>query len=177
MLRHESTDGSGEANPLADESGQPLIEKAYAWGRSQSGRYLREFVYQGWYVGCSGRPIFNAVWPHVTGGGRLALNLRFGHPDRYPRQHEQHLYPSDQFPFAYVKSTDRSSGKTDALLRHPGTDPLVFHTQTASEYWQRRGSLVHADSRGEDLEEHPRVRIYLFASSQHHAAPGILPQS
>ena len=50
-------------------------------------------------------------------------------------------------------------------------------TQTASEYWQRRDSLVHADSRGEDLEEHPRVRIYLFASSQHHAAPGIPPQS
>ncbi len=177
MLRHDSTDGRGEANPLADESGQPLIEMAYAWGRSQSGRYLREFVYQGWNVGRSGRPIFNAVWPHVTGGGRLALNLRFGHPDRYPRQHEQHLYPSDQFPFAYVKSTDRSSGETDALLRHPETDPLVFHTQTASEYWQRRGSLVHADSRGEDLEEHPHVKMYLFASSQHHAAPGITPQS
>lgn len=177
MLRHDATDGRGAPNPLADADGTPLIEKAYAWGRSQSGRYLREFVYRGWNVGRAGRQIFDAVWPHVTGGGRLALNLRFGHPDRYPRQHEQHLYPSDQFPFAYVSCKDRASGKMDALLRHPETDPLIFHTQTSSEYWQRRGSLVHTDDEGADLEDHPRVRIYLFASSQHHAAPGIPSQS
>ncbi len=176
MLRHDQADGRGAPNPLADDTGRPMIEKAYAWGRSQSGRYLREFVYQGWNAGRAGRPVFDAVWPHVTGGGRLALNLRFGHPDRYPRQHEQHLYPSDQFPFAYVPCTDPASGKTDALLRHPETDPLILHTQTASEYWQRRGSLVHTDAQGNDLEDHPRVRIYLFASSQHHAAPGVPPQ-
>ncbi|MBT6275112.1 MAG: hypothetical protein HOI95_13350 [Chromatiales bacterium] len=121
--------------------------------------------------------MFDAVWPHVTGGGRLALNLRFAHPDRFPRQHEQHLYPSDQFPFAYVQSTDPWSAQTDALLRRPDTDPLVVHTQTSSEYWQRRGSLVHTDAFGVDLPEHPRTRTYLFASSQHHAAPGIPAQA
>ena len=44
--------------------------------------------------------VFDGVWPHVTGAGRLALNLRLAQPDCYPRQHEHHLYPSDQFPFA-----------------------------------------------------------------------------
>lgn len=177
FLRHDAVDASGEANPLASVEGEPEIEKAYAWGRSQSGRYLREFVYRGWNEGRNGTSVFDAVSPHVTGGGRLALNLRFGHPDRYPRQHEQHLYPSDQFPFAYTMETDPWSGKRDGILRHPETDPLVFHTQTASEYWQRRGSLVHTDGVGADLEGHPRVRTYLFASSQHHAAPGIPAQS
>lgn len=176
FLRYEAKDASGGPNPLTASSGQPAIERGYAWGRSQSGRYLREFVYQGWNEGRGGR-VFDAVWPHVTGGGRLALNLRFAHPDRFPRQHEEHLYPSDQFPFAYVETTDPWSGKTDALLRRPASDPTILHTQTASEYWQRRGSLVHTDAFGADLQEHPRVRMYLFASSQHHAAPGIPAQS
>src|SRR5262249_42060043 len=43
------------------------------------------------------------------------------------------------------------------------------HTQTATEYWQRRGSLVHTDTRGADLEIPSNVRIYLWASSQHWA--------
>jgi len=173
VLRYDAVDANGAANPLSDADGQAMIERAYAWGRSQSGRYLREFVYRGWNEGRGGRPVFDVVWPHVTGGGRLALNLRFGHPDRFPRQHEQHLYPSDQFPFAYVQSTDPWTGRTDALLRRPATDPAVVHTQTSSEYWQRRGSLVHTDAFGVDLPEHPRVRTYLLSSSQHHAAPGI----
>ena len=176
FMRHDLADARGTANPLAGAN-SPAIERSYAWGRSQSGRYLREFVYRGWNEGRGGKPVFDAVWPHVTGGGRLMMNLRFGHPDRYPRQHEQHLYPSDQFPFSYVQATDPWSGQSDALLRHPETDPLVMHTQTASEYWQRRGSLVHTDASGADLAEHPRTRIYFFASSQHHAAPGIPAQS
>jgi hypothetical protein len=113
----------------------------------------------------------------VTGGGRLALNLRFAHPDRYPRQHEQHLYPSDQFPFAYTQSTDPWSGQTDAILKRPATDPLIVHTQTASEYWQRRGSLVHTDAYGMDLPDHPHAQIFFFASSQHRAVPNGPPES
>ena len=173
FFRQKKTDASGTVNPLTDINDVIAIERAYAWGRSQSGRFLREFVYRGWNVGQSGQQIFDAVWPHVTGAGRLALNLRFAHPDRFPRQHEQHLYPSDQFPFAYVQSTDPWSGQSDALLRRVESDPFVIHTQTSSEYWQRRGSLAHTDAFGVDLPEHPRVRMYLFASSQHHSAPGV----
>ncbi|MFT5392414.1 MAG: hypothetical protein ACI8PT_002611 [Gammaproteobacteria bacterium] len=176
FFRHAKVDSTGVGNPLCDGTQAPWIEKSYAWGRSQSGRYLREFVYRGWNVGSERRRVFEAVWPHVTGAGRLALNLRFAHPDRFPRQHEAHFYPSDQFPFAYTQTVDPSSGKSDAILRSPGSDPLVLHTQTSSEYWQRRGSLVHTDAYGVDLPEHPNVRMYLFASSQHHAAPGVPAQ-
>ncbi len=169
FLRYASTDADGTSNPL--RQGEVGIDRAYAWGRSQSGRFLREFVYRGWNREAQGRRTFDAVWPHVTGAGRLAMNYRFAQPDRYPRQHEQHLYPSDQFPFAYATSTDPWQGQTDAILKRPETDPLVIHTQTASEYWQRRGSLVHTDAMGQDLPEHPQARIFLFASSQHFADP------
>ncbi len=174
-LRYSATDSQGVANPLQQQG--LGVEKAYAWGRSQSGRFLREFVYRGFNEASHGRPVFDGIMPHVTGAGRLALNYRFAQPDRYPRQHEDHLYPSDQFPFAYQLTTDPWTSQTDAILKRPRTDPAVIHTQTASEYWQRRGSLVHTDAFGADLAEHPRARVYYFASAQHFAAPGGMPQS
>ncbi|HVY43664.1 MAG TPA: alpha/beta hydrolase domain-containing protein, partial [Hyphomicrobiaceae bacterium] len=53
----------------------------------------------------------------------------------------------------------------------PETDPLILHTQTATEYWQRRGSLVHTDTQGNDLPQPDNVRVYLWSSSQHFADP------
>lgn len=175
FFRYRTQDANGTPNPLREAD--VGIDRAYAWGRSQSGRFLREFVYRSWNQAAQERRIFDGVWPHVTGAGRLALNLRFAQPDRYPRQHEQHLYASDQFPFAYSTCSDPWSGRTDAILKRPTTDPFILHTQTASEYWQRRGSLVHTDAFGLDLPEHPQARLFFFASSQHHAAPNTPPQA
>jgi hypothetical protein len=176
FCRYGTQDANGTRNPLRDEA-DAGIDRAYAWGRSQSGRFLREFVYRGWNQDVQERRVFDGVWPHVTGAGRLALNLRFAQPDRYPRQHEHHLYASDQFPFAYTTCTDPWSGRTDAILKRPTTDPFILHTQTASEYWQRRGSLVHTDAFGLDLPDHPHTRLFFFASSQHHAAPHSPPEA
>jgi Alpha/beta hydrolase domain len=175
FFRFGTQDANGAPNPLREAHAG--IDRAYAWGRSQSGRFLREFVYCGWNREAQNRRVFDGVWPHVTGAGRLALNLRFAQPDRYPRQHEHHLYASDQFPFAYNACPDPWSGRTDAILKRPTTDPFIIHTQTASEYWQRRGSLVHTDAFGLDLPEHPQARLFFFASSQHHAAPHTPPEA
>lgn len=165
FLRHRSHDSAGHDNPLWDQ--EPGIEKAYAWGRSQSGRFLREFVYRGFNIGANDRRIFEGISAHVAGAGRLALNYRFAQPDRYPRQHEEHLFPSDEFPFSYHSLTDPHTRRSDAILKRPDTDPYLIHTQTATEYWQRRGSLVHTDASGADLPEHPLARVYLLASLQH----------
>ena len=172
FLRNGDEDAAGQANPLREES--PGVEKAYAWGRSQSGRFLRGFVYEGFNVSDNGGRIFDGVFSHVAGGGRLKLNYRFAQPDRYPRQHEDHLYPSEEFPFAYGRTEDPFTGEQDAILKRPETDPLVIHTQTATEYWQRRGSLVHTDPRGRDLPEHENIRVYLLSSLQHNDAAAAL---
>ena len=49
FLRFESKDRAGKANPSSARGKQEPtgITHAYAWGRSQSGRYLRDFVYHG----------------------------------------------------------------------------------------------------------------------------------
>jgi hypothetical protein len=148
------------------------IEKAYAWGRSQTGRCMRDFVYRGFNADALERKVFDGILPHVAGAGRKWLNQRFANAVvSGGQQYEDHFNPADTFPFSYAETTDHLTGRRDAILKRPGTDPLVIHTQTSTEYWQRRGSLVHTDTRGNDLPQPDTVRIYFWASSQHFADP------
>jgi hypothetical protein len=170
FLRYGEEDGAGRVNPLHERGG--TIEKAYAWGRSQTGRCLRDFVYRGFNADTAGRKVFDGILPHVAGAGRMWLNHRFANADvSGGQQYEDHFNPADTFPFSYAESTDHLTGRRDAILKRPETDPLVIHTQTSTEYWQRRGSLAHTDTRGNDLPLPPSVRIYLWSSSQHFADP------
>ena len=73
--------------------------------------------------------------------------------------------------------TDHLTGRQDAILKRPDTDPLVIHTQTATEYWVRRGSLAHTDTQGNDLKQPDTVRVYCWSSSQHFADPQPKPPS
>ena len=170
FLRYGEEDAASQPNPLC-EKGMP-IEKAYAWGRSQTGRCLRDFVYRGFNTDAGGRKVFDGILPHVAGAGRMWLNHRFANADvSGGQQYEDHFNPADTFPFSYAETTDHLTGRRDAILKRPETDPLVIHTQTATEYWQRRGSLAHTDTHGNDLPQPAGVRIYMWASSQHFADP------
>jgi hypothetical protein len=156
----------GDSNPLRG------VEKAYAWGRSQTGRCLRDFVYRGFNADAQGRRVFDGVLPHVAGAGRKWLNHRFASPIvSGGQQYEDHFNIADSFPFSYAWSRDHLTGREDAILKRPNTDPLVMHTQTSTEYWVRRGSLAHTDTQGNDLPQPDGVRVYLWASSQHFADP------
>ncbi len=167
FLRYGQKDDAGNENPLNGR-----IDKAYAWGRSQTGRAVREFVYLGYNADTEARKVFEGVLPHVSGCGLMWMNHRFARVvNPAGQQYEDHHNIADRFPFSYAESTDHLTGKTDAILKHPESDPLIIHTQSATEYWQRRGSLVHTDTKGNDLEQPKNVRVYLWASSQHLADP------
>ncbi len=166
FLKYAEADAAGQPNPLRG------TEKAYAWGRSQTGRCLRDFVYRGFNADARGRRVFDGVLPHVAGAGRKWLNHRFASPIvSGGQQYEDHFNIADSFPFSYAWSTDHLTGKQDAILKRPDTDPLVIHTQTATEYWVRRGSLAHTDTQGNDLQQPDTVRVQFWASSQHFADP------
>ena len=176
FLKYEERDAAGAPNPLRD--GGAGIEKAYCWGRSQGGRVIREFIYSGFNGDGDGRRVFDGAFPHVAGGGRMWLNHRFSQPSRLSgSQHQDSSYYGDRFPFSYARSTDHLTGATDAILKRPETDPLVIHTQTSTEYWSRRGSLVHTDTHGNDLAQPDGVRVYHWASSQHMSDPWMLRPS
>lgn len=168
FLKYGEADASGAASPVGP------VEKAYAWGRSQTGRALRDFVHGGWNVDAEGRRVLDGVFSHVAGGGLLWMNHRFASVvSPAGQQYEVHHNCADRFPFAYAECTDHLTGRTDAILMRPDTDPLIVHTQTATEYWQRRGSLVHTDTRGNDLEPPDGARVYFWSSSQHFADPNL----
>ena len=168
FLRREKEDGAGNPNPLADGR---VVEKAYAWGRSQSGRFLRDLVYQGFNEDEGGRQVFDAIAPHASGGGRMFLNYEFARPVTSCQQHTNQLEP-ELFPFAYNVMVDPQTGREDGILKRAATDPLVVHTQTSTEYWQKRGSLAHTDGRGNDIPLPEHVRMYLISSTQHNAPYG-----
>jgi hypothetical protein len=170
FLKYEGEDAAGQANPLRERSGS--IDKTYGWGRSQSGRCIRDFVYLGFNEDARGRRVLDGVLPHVAGAGLMWMNHRFANVvTPAGQQYEDHYNAADRFPFSYASSKDHFTGRTDAILKRPQTDPLVLHTQTATEYWQRRGSLVHTDTEGNDLAQPETVRVYLWSSSQHFADP------
>ncbi|CAH1654651.1 MULTISPECIES: alpha/beta hydrolase domain-containing protein [unclassified Chelatococcus] len=158
-----------DANPLFKADTLPKF--AIAWGRSQSGRCIRDFVYRGFNADAAGRRVFDGVLPHISGAGKTMLNRFANLVVAASRQYEDNLNPADRFPFSYAMSRDHITGREDAILKRPETDPLVIHTQTGSEYWYRRGSLVHTDSQGNDLELPETVRYYYWASSQHWSDP------
>src|SRR5262249_34196893 len=134
FLKYDSEDAAGQANPLGEGPG---IEKAYGWGRSQSGRCIRDFVYSGFHEDSRGRRGFDGVLPHVSGAGLMWMNHRFANVvTPAGQQYEDHYNAADRFPFSYASCKDHYSGKTDAILKRPQTDPLVLHTQSATEYWQ-----------------------------------------
>jgi hypothetical protein len=159
--------GSGEANPF----GPSKLQRAHGFGVSQSGRFLREFLYWGCNADEQGRKVFDGVIPHVAGGGLGSFNHRFAQPTRHSNQHDHHDYPPDRFPFAYEDQIDPLSGERDGILRRCrelDVLPIVLHTQSAAEYWTRAGSLPHTDPLGiKDASPPENVRFYSFGGTQH----------
>jgi hypothetical protein len=144
------------------------ISHRLAIGFSQGGRYLRDFIAQGFNQDEDGHRVFDGVLAHTAGAGGVFLNQRFAQPFRTCTRHEDHEFPENAFPFSTAPATDPLTDKTDALFRGSGSDPLFMQTNTSTEYWQKGASLLHTCPRGlQDLELPANARVYLLAGTQH----------
>jgi hypothetical protein len=161
----------GETNPLAG------VSLALAHGISQSGRFLRHFLHEGFNEDEKGGRVFDGVFVEVAGAGRGSFNHRFAQPSRDTHQHWNAHYPGDDFPFSDAPGTDPTTGRSSGLLDRAAasrTVPKVLHVVTAYEYWNRAASLMHTDPSGtRDVPLPETSRVYLVASAQH--GPGALP--
>jgi Alpha/beta hydrolase domain len=147
------------------------IKRAYAFGVSQSGRFLRTFLYDGFNRDERGGKVFDGVMAHVAGSGRGSFNIRFGQPSRDGHPFLNLFFPVDMFPFTDLEETDPETGAKDGLLLKPERDkvaPKIFYTNSAYEYWGRAASLIHITPDGrKDAPIAPDTRIYFFAGGQH----------
>ena len=169
MLKYKSADSL--SIPAA------AITRALAFGVSQSGRFLRTYLYYGFNCDEGNRKVFDGVIAHVAGAGRGSFNHRFAQPSRDGHPYLNFFYPTDIFPFTDAPERDPESGVTDGLLTHAGAPellPKIFYTNSEYEYWGRAASLIHTTIDGaSDAPLMDNVRIYLLAAGQH--GPGAFP--
>jgi hypothetical protein len=158
----------GAGNPLASDGVHPGISHAISFGVSLSGRFLRHFLELGMNRDEDGRRVFDGIYPHISGAGKVFGNARWAMPSRTATQHEDRFYPENWFPFGYAQTTDPVSGRSQSLLRGDGSDPLTIETNSSTEYWQKGASLVHTDpANGADLPLPANVRMFMIAGTQH----------
>jgi len=189
FLRYASKDVQGNPNPLNDLKAAPCatgiacgsapttnFDIAIGEGISQSGRFLRDFLYQGFNQDVQGNKVFDGLMPIIPASRKTWTNLRFAQIGRWSKGHEDHFMPGEQFPFAYNVITDPVTGATDGLLQKclgSGTCPKIMQLDGGYEWWGGRASLVVTDGAGKDLTLPDNVRYYLVAGTQHNGGAGV----
>ncbi len=150
-------------------------QQTLAFGTSQSGRFLRTFLYNGFNGDERGRQVFDAVWMHIAGSAGLDVNARGATPTSLT------MYDITRFPYANQATRDPISGRTDGLLendRARAFQPKTFFTNTSVEYrgGGRNAALVHTAPDGtRDLTLADNTRVYYLTGAQH--GPARFPTS
>jgi hypothetical protein len=154
------------------EDGPFPAQRGLGLGISQTGRFLRHFVYQGFNTDERGRQVFDGLLVHTAGAGRGSFNHRFAQPSRDAHRYSAFFYPTDLFPFSGRTQEDPVTGVKDGLLAREQHPPRIVYANTGYEYWGRAGCLLHTTvDGGNDLEPLANERIYHLASGQHYVTP------
>ena len=144
-----------------------------SFGSSQSGRFLRTFLYLGFNTDGAGRQVFDGMIPHNAGSSRLDLSRPGADPIGLG------MFTATSFPFTDAALRDPVTGVVDGTLgndRSRNHQPRIFYTNTGVEYWGggRVASLIHSTPDGtQDLHLQENVRSYFLAGTQH--GPGGFP--
>jgi len=149
--------------------------RVFGEGISQNGRFLRDFLYQGFNADEEGRMALDGVLAHVAGAGRGSFNYRFAQPSRDAQPTSSIFFPTDIFPFTDLPETDPLTEESAGLLDRAVAEkvvPKVFFSNTSYEYWGRVAALIHTGADGkQDAELSENVRIYHFTGLQHFSGP------
>jgi hypothetical protein len=173
FLRHATADDAGNPNPVEG------INKVLCQGISSSGMYYRDYLYQGFNEDEHGQRVCDGLNIHIPGVQKLFLNYRFAQPNPFTVQHRERYVPDTNFPRTYRIRRDPLTGMRDGILKRcqeTETCPKLMHTDSSTEWWQFRSSLVDTDEEGMvDLRQPANVRRYLYSSTQHFPRKGAMP--
>lgn len=155
--------------------GEIRARRVYGEGISQNGRFLRDFLFQGFNADENGKMALDGVLAHVAGAGRGSFNYRFAQPSRDAQPTSSIHFPTDIFPFTDLPETDPATGAKGGLLDRATAEhvlPKIFFSNTSYEYWGRAAALIHTSADGRrDAVISPNVRIYKFTGLQHFSGP------
>ena len=167
----------GADNASINSLGDFKYKRALGFGTSQSGRFLRAFLYNGFNADEQGRKVLDGLWAHVAGAGRGSFNHRFAQASRDGHPHMNCSYPTDLFPFTDLPQSDPETGMNAGLLDKAtaaAVAPKIFYTNGSYEYWGRAAALIHSSTDGkQDAPMSPGSRAYFLTGTQH--GPGAFP--
>jgi hypothetical protein len=152
----------GAAKELRENPG--TLEKVIAYGYSQSGRFLRQFLNDGFNSDEKGRMAFDGIVVASAGAGGGSFNHRFAIPGNAGNSVLSILRPVDMPPF-----------QDDGLLQKEAqshTVPKIFYTFTSTEYWARAGALIHTSADAKrDIALDKSSRLYFIPGTEHSTGP------
>jgi hypothetical protein len=158
-----------------DSSAIARVHYGIGYGVSQTGRFIRHFLYQGFNADERGRSAFDGFFAHTAGAGRGSFNHRFAQPSRDAQPYSTFFYPTDVFPFTSVPTRDPLTGQRAGLRDNlrGSTATKVFYVDGGHEYWGRAASLTHTTPDGkQDVGFLPTERRYVISSAQHSSPSG-----
>jgi hypothetical protein len=170
FLRSQKQDREGEPNPLLSTDGRLQISRTFAMGISQSGRFLRVFIWQGFNQDVNGLQVFDGVMPIIAGARKGDFNRLFAMPSTVSTEHEWRRVPDNSFPFAYPVTHDPLTGKDDGILgwcARTHTCPKIVHLDSDNEMGAAFSWMLVTDADRRPIEQPDNVRLYLAAGLQH----------
>ena len=136
FFRRAAADDAGTANPIAHE-----IEWVIGYGRSQSGRYQKNFILLGFNEDEDGKIVWDGAHP-IIAGQMGQFNIRFAQPGNIANIFE----PGAEGPIWWgdYNDTARGRGVTGILERCRASDtcPKIFDDFGGPEIWYSRGSVA-----------------------------------
>jgi Alpha/beta hydrolase domain len=169
-LRYGTLDDSGNRNPIAGK-----MQWGIGYGISQSGRYLKTFILDGFNEDEEGRIVYDGAHP-IIAGSMGQFNVRFAQPGNIALIFEA----GAEGPIWWGEYNDRARGRgvTSLLQRCKKTHtcPKVVDDFGGPEMWYTRGGvgIIGTDGiHGHDEIELPHnVRRYYNAGTTHGGGGG-----
>ena len=141
------------------------LKRAYGFGVSQSGRFLRTMMYFGFNRDDRGRKVFDGLLADVAGGGRGGFNMRFAQPSRDSNPFQNTLTPVDHLPL-HGSGTNRPADRHEGRPAHAFASAGVLAQDLLHEFRVRilrpRRFLIHITLDGTGDAKLARVDAHLY---------------
>lgn len=163
FLAHAAADASGNANPL-----HGAIKRTLAAGKSQSGRYLKTFLLNGFNM-ADGRRVFDGMHVFVSGAGMLPIMQSGTGPQSSATGAPTFANPE----FRGVNEDVLTIGDVVKRVTARGENPpRMILIDTTTDYFSLRASLSRSGAEGTTEQPIPdNVRVYEIAGASHVIIP------